>query len=451
MIEHQCARAMRNSEHRRRHLLLGVLPIVIFLGSGCAHYEAEPTGEVRVGYSKKGKDVFFGFVDPSYDDKGPGRYTYPLVVQKDARTDGLNSANAANRVTHPLDAGGSPNFLLDQKNGFFDITNFEVISGDTNVIFEITTNRPIPKFREDGSSEPKGWFLQLMDIYIDKDGKDGSGRTRTIPGRNLEFAPENGWEKVVLVSPQQRFDLRRLIEQITWDLDFVEMRKDIIIPDVVFVESFRFRVFVPKSLIGEPQPHWGYQCFMMLYDPANLRYGHFQQGRVQRFAGNNVFGGGDEYQGHPNVIDILAPTAQVQYDIMSRFTSSPNRAENRFAVVPMIYSATRSPAQTGTSVLSHAPRARPQAVRPEASDASTRSIPRRLNSLPMADEHPEVAPLSRSVSRTRGYRAQPSGGRDPVIRGSAVIQRAGDPELGGIFSNDPLSGFNGNSNHAGGY
>jgi hypothetical protein len=75
----------------------------------------------------------------------------------------------------------------------------------------------------------------------------------------------------------------------------------------------------------------------MLFNPNNLEYGHFQNGEVKRFAGNNVFGGADEYNGHPNVIDVLAPTPEDQYKWLSDFVSVSNQADNRYAFLPMLY------------------------------------------------------------------------------------------------------------------
>lgn len=322
---------------------IAMLAAAISFGlAGCDDDSPVGPARARGGYADgDGQKVYFSFRDPKYDDRGPGFYTYPLLVE---RPPGRRTPQVVDGVVEDL---GNTQVNLDTRTGFFDISNFEVKDDGPFVVFEITTARPIPRFREDQSSEAKGWFLQLMDIYIDKDKKPGSGRTRALPGRNIEFAPESGWEQCVLVTPQVSFDVRRLIEQITWDLDFVRHKRQIYIPDRVFIEGYTFRVFVPKNEIGEPQPHWGYQVAMMLFNPTNLEYGHFQQGEVKRFAGNNLFGGADDYQGHPNVIDVLAPTPEKQYEWLSDFISSPNINDNRLAILPMIYA---DGAKTGQAI-----------------------------------------------------------------------------------------------------
>lgn len=406
--------------NRIRKSVMGITLVLVAAGlAGCDRYEPNQTGVVRVNGNRGDLRMYLEYQDPSFDDKGPGRYTYPLIVEKTSQRESFGKREDGTTVTHPLEEQGTQNFPLDNRRGFFDITSFEIIDDGNNIVFEIGTERPIPRFRSDGSSEGKGWFLQLMDIYIDKDHKAGSGRTRMLPGRNLEFPPEQGWEQAIMVTPQYQFDLRRLIEQITWDLDFVEMKKDIYIPDVVFVSGYKFRVQVPREIVGDPQPGWGYQVCMMLFDPSNLRYGHFQQGRVQRFAGNNVFGGGDEYEGHPNVLDILAPTPEDQYRAMSQFVSAPNRAENRYAVIQMVYPGRTAPPpqkyQMAQDPAGGPPRPRPAGPPPGAQG-------------PQGPPAPRAQPMMRANA---GYAAPPmnraNGGYPPAPRSNSVYRDAPAP------------------------
>jgi hypothetical protein len=320
-----------------RKLCLGTVLLGLSLGlSACDDDDPDKPSQVRGNFVSGGEKVYFSFSDPAYDDKGPGFYTYPLAILTQP-TPGqsaiVTTGNAGNVLPSQLNQG----FDIQNRTGFFDITDFRVSDGGINVVFEISTARPIPKFRDDLSSGAKGWFLQLMDIYIDMDHKVGSGRTRSLPGRNVSFTPECGWEKMMIITPQVSYDVPHIIEQITSDMDFVNMKKDIIVPPQVFVQGYTFRILIPKGVLGEPQPNWGYQVMMMLYNPQNLAYGHFQEGRVQRFPGNNIFGGADEYNGHPNIIDVLAPTADEQYRWLSNFTSSPNTGDNRYAYVNMLY------------------------------------------------------------------------------------------------------------------
>jgi len=42
----------------------------------------------------------------------------------------------------------------------------------------------------------------MVFIFIDKDGAAGKGHTKSLPGLNVEFAPDSAWDKVIILSPQ---------------------------------------------------------------------------------------------------------------------------------------------------------------------------------------------------------------------------------------------------------
>ena len=41
---------------------------------------------------------------------------------------------------------------------------------------------------------------QVIDIYIDQDGRPGSGLTRALPGRHIAIDSRTAWEKVLVVT-----------------------------------------------------------------------------------------------------------------------------------------------------------------------------------------------------------------------------------------------------------
>ena len=298
-----CAKE-RNSKKRK---LLAALLSATALLVGCGGpniRKPRETGVVHVP-EKLGRQVYFAFNDPKDDDKGTGRYQYPLK--------------------------------FNNREGYLDITRFTVEDGGQNVIFTITCRRPIPRRREDGSTEPKGWWLQLMDIYIDKDHKKDSGYTRSLPGRHVTFAKESAWENVVLLTPNHSRTVQKMLEERTSDMDLVHMRRKIVIPHRAYAQGYTFVAYVPKFEIGTPQPHWGYQVLMSGYREENLAYGQFQNEEVVKFAGQDHFGGGSDYKGDPNVIDMLAASAQEQYKILSNHVSAPYSGDDRWATVKCIY------------------------------------------------------------------------------------------------------------------
>jgi len=105
------------------------------------------------------------FQDPIGDDKGPGTYTYP--------TDAVYT------------------------QGSFDLTEFEITAGDSPEV-KVSVNSKLA----DPWGMGVGFATQMVFIFIDKDGKAGSGHTDGLPGLNIQFAPESAWEKVIILSPQ---------------------------------------------------------------------------------------------------------------------------------------------------------------------------------------------------------------------------------------------------------
>lgn len=301
----------------RKMVRLAVLAGVAALVSGCteATKQEAPTGlrEDRVGQA--GGRVYFSYSDARGDDKGPGTYQYPLS--------------------------------FENREGFLDITDFTVTDGGDNVVFTIGCRRPIPRRRNDGSTEAKGWWLNLIDIYVDKDHQRGSGYVRSLPGRNVEFVPESAWEKVVMVTPEASRTVEKLLEERTSDMELVHMRRDVIVPHRAYAEGFTFRVFVPKYDLGTPEPGWGYQVLMLGFNERNLGTGQLQNEDVVKFAQNDLFGGGSDYRGDPNVIDMLAPTAAEQYRILGDHVSKPFTGDDRWAKISCVYREGPAPAVQG--------------------------------------------------------------------------------------------------------
>jgi carbohydrate-binding DOMON domain-containing protein len=95
------------------------------------------------------------FMDPTGDDKGPGNYVYP--------TDGVYTA------------------------GSFDLVEFEVTSGDSPD-FKVMLNDKLA----DPWGMGVGFAVQMIFIFIDTDGKAGSGHTEGLPGLKSSRADSAG-------------------------------------------------------------------------------------------------------------------------------------------------------------------------------------------------------------------------------------------------------------------
>jgi carbohydrate-binding DOMON domain-containing protein len=221
------------------------------------------------------------FKDPVGDDKGPGGYTYPT------------------------DAVYSP--------GSFDLTEFKVTDG-AQVDFAVTLNDKL----KDPWGMGVGFATQMVFIFIDTDQKAGSGSTKGLPGLNIEFAPESAWEKVVILSPQPASRVAAEIRTKAPDL-----AKAIIVPRRTGGAGKTISAKVKKEELGGGDPAtWAYQVVVQSNEGFPEKSDLLTR-KVNEFEGQHRFGGGNDSNCDPHVVDILAGKgageageAQAQFDAL---------------------------------------------------------------------------------------------------------------------------------------
>ena len=221
------------------------------------------------------------FMDPTGDDKGPGNYTYPT------------------------DAVYAP--------GSFDLTEFEVTAGD-NPDVKVTVNSKLA----DPWGMGVGFAVQMVFIFIDKDGKAGSGHTEGLPGLNVQFAPEAAWEKVIVLSPQPQSRVTAEIKA-----KAAALAADIVVPRRTSGAGRTISAKVKLEDLGGGDPAtWGYQVVVQSNEGFPDK-SDFLTRKVNEFEGQHRFGGGNDGDCDPHVMDILAPKgegkpeeAQAQYAML---------------------------------------------------------------------------------------------------------------------------------------
>lgn len=205
----------------------------------------------------RGGTPLFSLEDPRGDDHGDGELRYPL--------------------NEDLEAGA------------LDLLSFKAFTEEGGTRFEATFARPIirPQYRTVDAAGTTladqaklGFYTFNLDVYVDEDRQEGSGRTDTLPGRHLTLAPGSAWERVILLSPrpyESRDVLRKLwgeealakaqqkgavsesavkaLEaQVEQDID-----KSVFFPTRVHVFGPTVSFFVPDSFFGAPASRsWGY-------------------------------------------------------------------------------------------------------------------------------------------------------------------------------------------------
>lgn len=259
--------------------------VVSGAGANTAVAPAGGPAQFKAPVVTAGKRLFL-LDDPKGDDHGPGTYTYPT-----------------NPVFTP---------------GCFDMLSFECVDSGDEVTFNVRLAAEIVNHWNSGI----GLSVQTIDIYIDTDGKPGSGNTDTLGGRRVKFAPESGWEYAVWVEGWNQ----RVFAADGTETGGVAASVDAINNVVSIV--------VPKSIIGTPEPGWGFQVFVMGQEGFPSQ-GNLRVREVVELAAEWRFGGGDNGLVDPNVIDMLAPSgdARTQETILGAYSVEARK----LAEVPMVY------------------------------------------------------------------------------------------------------------------
>mgnify|MGYP001148262088 CR=1 FL=1 len=132
------------------------------------------------------------FEDPMGDDNGPGTYTYPTDV-----------------VYTP---------------GSFDIVEFVFDADGKKADVEVTVAGAL----DDPWRMEVGFAVQMIFVFIDTDGKAGSGHTDGLPGTNIKFAEGHEWDAAIILSPQSSSRVKQEVRTKAG-----AMADDIIVPNRV--------------------------------------------------------------------------------------------------------------------------------------------------------------------------------------------------------------------------
>jgi carbohydrate-binding DOMON domain-containing protein len=243
-------------------------------------------------------------VDPTGDDDGPGTYTYP---------------------TDPVYVPGS-----------FDLAKVDIEDAGDNVIFKVSVNAPI--------SNPWGmasdFSVQMVEIYIDTDHVSGSGYTNTMAGIDVVFSAEEAWDKCVMISPQP---ISRVKDEVTSKSK--DLAAGLVVPATTVPSGATLIATVRKADLGTPQAGWGYQALVQSNEGFPNKDVILAR-MVNEYNGQHRFGGGSDYRGDPQVMDMLVSPAMggsdeisKQHAVLSKYTADEDTANIVYAVVPMVYPA----------------------------------------------------------------------------------------------------------------
>jgi hypothetical protein len=248
------------------------------------------------------------FKDPTGDDNGPGKYTYP--------TDAV------------------------YKRGSFDLTGFEFSKKGDKADITLSFNANL----EDPWRMGTGFAVQMAFVFIDMDGKEGSGFTEGLPGTNIQFAPEFAWDRVIVVSPQGP---ARVKAEVTSKAG--AMKDAVIIPSRTKGSGRKVTASVDSAgILGDPSmwrsgdpSMWRWQVVVQSNEgfPAD---NDMLTRRVNEYEGQHRFGGGSDGNCDPHVIDVLAGMGKgeesekkAQYDMLA-YECAEDGTTKKMATLTMV-------------------------------------------------------------------------------------------------------------------
>ena len=241
--------------------------------------------------------------DPSGDDKGPGKYTYP---------------------TDPI-----------YKKGSFDLLSLTIKDKGSTLEFTARVGARVEDPWNSKSWGGNGFSLQMIQVYIDN--KKG-GRLPALPGINVKFKKGHGWDKVVFISPQSK---SKILSEVKTKKK--KALKRIVVPVRTYSRGREIVALVNKSdLGGSPTKSWGFQAIVQSNEGYPDKDSILAR-KVNEYNGQLRFGGGNDYNCDPHVIDMLAPPAKGgagevngQYNALKAYKCDAS-GKGKKAVVPMVY------------------------------------------------------------------------------------------------------------------
>lgn len=241
--------------------------------------------------------------DPDGDDNGPGTYKYP---------------------TDPV-----------YKPKSFDLRKVEILDKGEDVEFKVTVGAAIEDPWTSKDWDGNGFSLQFLQIYVDTDHAKGAGFTDPLPGLgSVKFADDEAWDKVVLISPQGKAKLSSEVRAKAG-----AMRGGVVVPKTTKVSGKSLIAIVKKSDLGQPNGKWGWQAVMQSNEGFPVGKDILTR-PVNENAGQHRFGGGNDGDCDPHVIDILAGKAKGdRSEVADQHAALAYKCGSKVAHLPMIYPA----------------------------------------------------------------------------------------------------------------
>lgn len=203
------------------------------------------------------------FKDPRGDDNGPGAYVYP--------TDAVYA------------------------KGAFDLTGVDLKWNEKKLDIDVSVDAKL----DDPWGMGTGFAVQMVFVFINTgEGKHKDG----LPGTNVAFA--EGWDKVVILSPQKK---SRVTSEVKTKA--AAMAGDVIVPSRTRGKGKTISGSAKLDDLGGGDPAtWSYQVVMQSNEGFPAKEDLLTR-KVNEYEGQHRFGGGNDGNCDPHVVDVLAGAA----------------------------------------------------------------------------------------------------------------------------------------------
>src|ERR1700674_990247 len=288
---------------------LGTAALAIVLAMGLALDAATPAAMAQKVSFKDSKD----------EHNGPGKYTYP---------------------TDPV-----------YKPGSFDMTGFTLKAHGDKVDLDVEMAAKLDDPWKTGS----GFSVQMVFIFVQTRaekqaaagkpeaakagaGKQKNGFTQGLPGLQIQFAPDDAWDRCIVLSPEPASRVRAEVEA-----KAAAMKDAIVIPARVKGSGRAISATIDRKALGSGDPtDWGYQVVIASSD-AYPAADSLLVRKVAETESQHRFGGGSDGACGPNVLDVLAGDGQgeagevAKQHEMLQYECNPDSTPRKLATLKMIH------------------------------------------------------------------------------------------------------------------
>lgn len=215
---------------------------------------------------------------------GSDIFTYKDIIGDD---------KGAGKITYPTD----PVFV----KGAFDIQNFKIYEEDNHYCFDFEVGT---EFKNEWKNK-NGWDIQMFDVYINL----GTGKNKqSLAGRHVKI--KEGWDIAFIVAPEEgkKFWEREILPKNDYVCDDEskpeDLIKDIKVPNSILIDKNKLTAKIEKKNMPDLKKMQYIQVFVSGAEGfPNSEDTYIRT--VNEYNAKWRFGGGSDYYGDPNVIDIL--------------------------------------------------------------------------------------------------------------------------------------------------